>query len=60
VSPNKERYWKKIYTDARSLEGFFPTLRRIDDWVLDRVPLLGRLCWNTVVTVEQPHKATGA
>jgi SAM-dependent methyltransferase len=61
VNPNKERYWKKIYTDARQLEGgFFPSLRRLDDWVLDHVPLLGRLCWNTVVTVEQPRKATGA
>jgi SAM-dependent methyltransferase len=61
VNPNKERYWKKIYTDAAKLEqGFFPTLRRLDDWVLARVPLLGRLCWNTVVTVEQPRKASRA
>jgi SAM-dependent methyltransferase len=60
VNPNRERYWKKIYTDAGQLTGFFPALRRLDDWVLDRVPLLGRLCWNTVITVEQPHKAPGA
>jgi SAM-dependent methyltransferase len=60
VNPNRERYWKKIYTDASSLQGFFPTLRRLDDWVLSHVPLLGRLCWNTVITVEQPRKANRA
>jgi SAM-dependent methyltransferase len=60
VNPNRERYWKKIYTDAARLEGFFPALKRLDDWVLGRVPVLGRLCWNTVITVEQPLKAKRA
>jgi SAM-dependent methyltransferase len=56
VNPNKERYWKKIYTDATRIEPFFSPLRRIDDWLLDRAPLLGRLCWETVITVSEPRR----
>jgi SAM-dependent methyltransferase len=54
VDPNKERYWKKVYTDAARIEPFFSPLRRIDDWLLARAPMLGRWCWETVITVSQP------
>jgi SAM-dependent methyltransferase len=57
ADPNKERYWKKVYTDAARIEPFFSPLRRIDDWLLDRVPLLGRLCWETVITISQPLRS---
>lgn len=56
VNPNKERYWKKIYTDASKLESFFEPLKRLDSWLLRHVPVLGRLCWNTVITVSRPRK----
>jgi SAM-dependent methyltransferase len=57
VNPNRERYWKKIYTDADKLGGFFPALRKLDDWLLGKVPVLGRWCWNTVITLREPIKA---
>jgi SAM-dependent methyltransferase len=56
VNPNKERYWKKIYTDAAKIESFFSPLARLDDWLLPKVPLINRLCWVTVITVAQPRR----
>jgi SAM-dependent methyltransferase len=56
VSPNKERYWKKIYTDAKSLEGLVRPLRKLDDTLLSSFPPLGRLCWTTVITLSKPRK----
>lgn len=57
VDPNRERYWKKIYTDAAEIAPFFRPLQRIDEAVLARVPGLGKLCWNTVISVASPKKA---
>jgi SAM-dependent methyltransferase len=54
VDPNKERYWKKIYTDAARVASFFGPLKKIDERLLDLVPALGRLCWVTVITVAKP------
>ena len=56
VSPNKERYWKKIYTDASKLEGLVRPLRKLDDALLSSFPPLGRLCWTTVITLAKPRK----
>jgi len=56
VDPNKERYWKKIYTDAAKLKGFFTPLKAIDEVVLKAFPVLGRMCWNSVITVSKPIK----
>jgi SAM-dependent methyltransferase len=56
VDPNKERYWKKIYTDAQSIERWYRPLRALDDKLLQWVPLLGGLCWNTVITIRGPRK----
>lgn len=56
--PAKERYWKKIYTDADRLAWFFGPLRRADDVLLERLPALRKLCWNTVITVAQPKHDT--
>jgi SAM-dependent methyltransferase len=55
VNPNEERYWKKISTDAAEIEPFFTPLQRLDEWLLRRAPVLGRLCWNTVITVSRPE-----
>jgi SAM-dependent methyltransferase len=52
VHPNHERYWKKIYTDAERIAPLFRPLKRVDDWLLTRVPPLRWLCWNTVITVS--------
>ncbi len=56
VNPNKERYWKKIYTDAVKIAPFFDPLKKLDEQLLTRIPLLGRLCWNTVITVASPKR----
>ena len=56
ANPNKERYWKKIYTDAADLQSFFGTLRDVDDRLLGLIPPLRRLCWNTVISVSDPRK----
>lgn len=56
ANPNQERYWKKIYTDAGKLSSFFGPLRNLDDRLLDLIPPLRRLCWNTVITVAAPGK----
>jgi SAM-dependent methyltransferase len=60
VNPNRERYWKKIYTDAARLEPLFLPLSRIDDWLLTRLPVLGRLCWITAITLSQPRRNSPA
>jgi SAM-dependent methyltransferase len=54
VHPAKERYWKKIYTDVDNFAWFYEPLRKIDDALLARFPVLGHLCWNTVITVRSP------
>jgi SAM-dependent methyltransferase len=56
VNPNHERYWKKIYTDAPRLERMFRPLYALDQRLLKALPPLGKLCWNTVITVSNPLK----
>jgi 2-polyprenyl-3-methyl-5-hydroxy-6-metoxy-1,4-benzoquinol methylase len=56
ANPNKERYWKKIFTDADKIAGMFRPLNAIDRRLMSLMPPLGRLCWNTVVTVRRPFK----
>jgi SAM-dependent methyltransferase len=54
ADPNRERYWKKIYSDAPELERLFGPLNALDRTLLRRLPFLGKLCWNTVITVSAP------
>ncbi|NQT53831.1 class I SAM-dependent methyltransferase [bacterium] len=49
VSPATERYWKKVVAEHKRLEPKYNRLRRWDDWLLRRIPWLGRYCWNLVV-----------
>jgi SAM-dependent methyltransferase len=56
VDPNKERYWKKIFTDADKVSNLFRPLNAVDRRLMRWLPPLGRLCWNTVVTVRRPFK----
>ncbi len=58
--PAKERYWKKIYTDAERVAWFFEPLARVDQRVLGAVPALGRMCWNTVITLAEPRATARA
>jgi SAM-dependent methyltransferase len=59
--PSKERYWKKIITDAPANAWWFRHLPRLDERILRHAPLLGGLCWNTVIRVALPrHRPEGA
>jgi SAM-dependent methyltransferase len=49
VHPSRERYWKKILSDAARLESFYKRLKALDDRVLAVAPWLGRYCWNIVI-----------
>lgn len=49
VNPNKERYWKKIVTEAEKLSKIYRFLKRLDDFLLGAVPFLGRYCWNIAI-----------
>lgn len=49
VHPGKERYWKKILTDAQRLKSFYSPLEKFDAFLLKIAPWLGRYCWNVVV-----------
>ena len=60
MHPAKERYWKKIYTDAARLEPFFNPLHRLDEKLLENIPLLRKLCWNSVIRVAKPRRAPQA
>jgi SAM-dependent methyltransferase len=55
--PSKERYWKKIYTDAPKMERWFRHVRAADEILLRKLPPLRYMCWNTVITVRDPRKS---
>ena len=47
--PSKERYWKKILTDAERISKFYQRLESLDHRILNAFPWLGRYCWNILV-----------
>ena len=51
--PSKVRYWKRVIEEAEALSWLYRPLKRIDDRLLRAFPLLGRLCWNTVLVVTK-------
>lgn len=53
LHPAKYRYWKHIITHHERYASLYQKLRRIDDWLLPRVPFLGRLAWNTVIVLKK-------
>ena len=53
VSPNRQRYWKKIITEHRRLEPIYRRWARLDEWVLRALPFLKRYCWNVAVVCEK-------
>jgi SAM-dependent methyltransferase len=52
--PSRERYWKKVITDADANAWWFSALPAIDE-VLLKVPLVSAMCWNTVIRVAGPR-----
>ena len=54
VDPTKERYWKKIYTDASRLESFYSPFRRLDDVILARPLSSAGSAGTPVITVTSP------
>lgn len=49
VSPNKERYWKKILKEHKKLERAYFSLEKMDTLLLRIFPFLKRYCWNIVI-----------
>jgi len=49
VHPSRERYWKKILTEADRLSAFYGFFEKWDKRILRAFPWLGRYCWNIVV-----------
>ena len=54
ANPSRERYWKKVITDAPANAWWFRHLPELDEALL-RIPGLSALCWNTVIRVAGPR-----
>ena len=52
--PSRERYWKKVITDAAANAWWFRGLPALDERILARLPVLSAMCWNTVIRVARP------
>ncbi|MGZ3705827.1 MAG: SAM-dependent methyltransferase, partial [Bdellovibrionota bacterium] len=48
VSPNDDRYWKRILKEDEKKLGWFRLLQKIDG-LLSKLPGIRWLCWNIVV-----------
>jgi SAM-dependent methyltransferase len=57
VHPSKDRYWKKIITDADRLRKTYRRLAAADEFLIRHVPWLERMCWNLVVCARFPRSA---
>lgn len=53
VSPNKERYWKKILKLKGFQKSFLSFLIVMDNILLKFISSLRYLCWNTVIVLEK-------
>ena len=51
--PGRVRYWKKVIDEAKVIEKPFAFLQKIDEFALKYFPLLGFLCWNTVLVLKK-------
>jgi SAM-dependent methyltransferase len=52
IDPNKERYWKKIYSETESTLRWWKPLRLMDK-VLTKTPLIKWLAWNIVIIAKK-------
>jgi ubiquinone/menaquinone biosynthesis C-methylase UbiE len=53
VDPNKERYWKKILTDAKELEKTYTLLEKVDRLFFNILPFMRRYCWNIIIIAKK-------
>ncbi len=53
VDPNKERYWKKILTDADKLKKTYIPLEKIDRLFFKIFPFMRRYCWNIIIMAKK-------
>jgi SAM-dependent methyltransferase len=51
--PGKVRYWKKVIEEGDNCKELFSRLQKWDHFFLTKMPFLGRLCWNTVITATK-------
>ncbi len=53
TNPSKERYWKKILYEAEQYKTLFLILKKWDDFLLPKFPILGLLGWNMVIQIKK-------
>ncbi len=49
ISPNSERYWKKIIVEHEKLQRAYNFLEKMDKVLFSVFPFMKRFCWNIVV-----------
>jgi len=49
ISPNSERYWKKIIDDEKKVGKAFRVLNKVDQIVFKLIPFIKKFSWNTVL-----------
>jgi 2-polyprenyl-3-methyl-5-hydroxy-6-metoxy-1,4-benzoquinol methylase len=53
ISPNKERYWKRIVDKDHEISGFLKFSQKLDNTLFKMIPFLNLLAWNVVVRAEK-------
>ena len=53
VSPNEERYWKKIFKETEQSLAWWRPLLFLDEKIFTRIPALRWLSWNVVILCEK-------
>jgi len=53
ISPNKERYWKRIVEKDHEISKFLSLSQKIDEFIFKKIPFSNLLAWNVVVKAEK-------
>lgn len=53
LDPSQVRYWKRVIEEGKSYEKAIRVLRKADDLLLDVLPFMRYLCWNTVIVATK-------
>jgi len=53
VHPNEKRYWRKYVLEGYRYANVFRRLFTIDQFLLNYLPVLRRLCWNVVIICDK-------
>jgi ubiquinone/menaquinone biosynthesis C-methylase UbiE len=54
VTPNKDRYWKRILKEGKSTQRWINPIIKIDNKICQTFPLLNYMCWNIVIAAKSP------